>query len=218
MSNNESFIDEVSEEVRRDKLYGYLRRYGWIAIAAVLLIVGAASWIEYRNTQARKQAQATGDALIAALNAEDPAVRASELQAVEVAGPAIVVQALLAAATQEEAGDIEAARTTLDGVATNADVSALYRDVAALKSAMLPTEDTAAKLLALDQLAQPGRPFRLLALEQKAYVEVASGEIDAAIATLNSIAEDAEVTRGLRERAQTMMVSLGEPLPVPDTQ
>lgn len=218
MSNNESFIDEVAEEVRRDKLYGYLRRYGWIAVAAVLLIVGAASWIEYRNAQARNQAQANGDALIAALNETDPAARAAEMQAASVDGPAAIVQALLSAAMQEEADDIDAARATLDALATNPDTPELYRDVAALKSAMLPSDDTQAKLLALEQLSQPGRPFRLLALEQKAYIEVAGGEVDAAIATLNSIVEDASVTRGLQERAQTLMVSLGAPLPTQDTQ
>ena len=36
MSETDSFIDEVNEEVRRDRLYGALRRYGWIAILAVL--------------------------------------------------------------------------------------------------------------------------------------------------------------------------------------
>ena len=40
MSETDSFIDEVNEEVRRDRLYAALRRYGWIAIVAVLAIVG----------------------------------------------------------------------------------------------------------------------------------------------------------------------------------
>ena len=38
MSDTDSFIDEVSEEVRRDKLFGYIRKYGWIAITSVLLL------------------------------------------------------------------------------------------------------------------------------------------------------------------------------------
>ncbi len=36
MSNNDSFIDEVNEEVRRDKLYALFRKYGWIGVVAVL--------------------------------------------------------------------------------------------------------------------------------------------------------------------------------------
>ena len=30
MHDSDSFISEVSEEVRRDRLYAALRRYGWL--------------------------------------------------------------------------------------------------------------------------------------------------------------------------------------------
>ena len=36
MSDTDSFIDEVNEEVRRDRLYHLLRRYGWIAALAIV--------------------------------------------------------------------------------------------------------------------------------------------------------------------------------------
>jgi fermentation-respiration switch protein FrsA (DUF1100 family) len=42
VSDTDSFIDEVTEEVRRDRLFGLMKRYGWIAALAVLLIVGGA--------------------------------------------------------------------------------------------------------------------------------------------------------------------------------
>ena len=71
MSDSESFINEVTEEVRREKLFGYLRRYGWIGVAAVLLLVGGAAWNEYRNAQERDAAQAIGDALTTVLNGSD---------------------------------------------------------------------------------------------------------------------------------------------------
>ena len=44
MSDTDSFIEEVTEEVRRDRLYGLLRRYGWIAALVIILIGGGASW------------------------------------------------------------------------------------------------------------------------------------------------------------------------------
>ncbi|WP_159075214.1 hypothetical protein [Celeribacter baekdonensis] len=40
MSQTDSFIDEVTEEVRRDKFYAFLRRFGWIGILAVCVLVG----------------------------------------------------------------------------------------------------------------------------------------------------------------------------------
>lgn len=215
MSNSDSFIDEVTEEVRREKLYGYLRRYGWIAVAAVLLLVGGAAFNEFRNAQARDAAQATGDALLAALEETDPDARAAAILEVEADGAGASVTRLLQASTQEEAGDIEGAAATLNAVVVDGDAPEMYRDLAAIKAAMLPIADTAARRSALEALSQPGQPFQLLALEQLAYMTLATGDTEAALVTLRQIEEDATVSRGLLERVQTLMVALGEPLPEP---
>lgn len=218
VSESDSFINEVSEEVRREKLYGYLRRYGWIGVACVLLLVGGAAWNEYRSAQARNTAQATGDALLAALEQNDPAARALAIADVPAQEAAVAVTLLLQAATQQEVGDVVGAAETLNALAINQDVPEMYRDIAAFKAAILPADDVAARLLALEALAQPGQPFRLLALEQIAYITLEGGNADGAIAVLRQIEEDAAVTRGLRERVQALMVALGEQLPVPVDQ
>ncbi len=52
MSNNDSFIDEVTEEVRRDRLFGLYRKYGWIGLVLILGIVGgtaANEWLKSRD-------------------------------------------------------------------------------------------------------------------------------------------------------------------------
>lgn len=218
VSNSDSFIDEVTEEVRREKLYGHLRRYGWIAVVVVLGIVGGAAWNEYSNAQARKAAQATGDALLAALNENDPADRAAVIATVEAAGSAAAVTALLTASTQEEAGDVPAALATLTALAADQDVPEMYRDLAAFKAAMLPSDDAAARLATLETLSQPGQPFRLLALEQMAYATLETGDTEGAITLMRQINEDAALTRGLRERVQTLMVALGETPPETEIQ
>ena len=218
MSDSDSFINEVTEEVRREKLFGYLRRYGWIGVAAVLLLVGGAAWNEYRNAQERATAQATGDAIMAALEEADPASRAAAMAKIEAEGAAVAVTLLLQASTQEEAGDIAGASATLNTVAVNPDVPAMYRELASFKMAMLPIEDTGARRTQLEALSQPGEPFRLLALEQLAYLSLTEGDNDAALGLLRQIEEDAGVTRGLRERVQSLMVAMGEPLPDPVSQ
>ena len=63
---SDSFISEVSEEVRRDRLYAALRRYGWLIAAAGLLIVGGAAVNAWRKARQRAQAEAAGDAMRAA--------------------------------------------------------------------------------------------------------------------------------------------------------
>ena len=44
MSDTDSFIDEVSEEVRRDRLFVLMRKWGWIPILLVVLLVGGATF------------------------------------------------------------------------------------------------------------------------------------------------------------------------------
>lgn len=218
MSNSDSFIDEVADEVRRDKLYGYLRRYGWIAVLCVLALVGAAAWNEYSSAQDRATAEATGDAILAALQEDAPEARAEAIATVSADGDAAAVIALLQAATQEEAGDATAAAATLENLAADPAAPAIYRDLAAFKAAMLPTGDVDARLAALEALAMPGQPFRLLAMEQMAYISLDAGDTESAIAMLRSLVEDAAVSRSLQDRVQTLMVALGEPLPEAATQ
>ncbi|MEM8732099.1 MAG: hypothetical protein AAGF79_19470, partial [Pseudomonadota bacterium] len=100
MSNTDSFIDEVTEEVRKDRLYGLARKYGWIAILAVVLIVAGAAWNEYNKSRTQAAAEALGDGITAALAANDAAGRALALQSIEtdVPGGQAVVGFLEAAA------------------------------------------------------------------------------------------------------------------------
>ena len=56
-------MQEVSDEVRRDKLFGFFRRYAWVGIGLVLLLVGAAGVNEYLKSQQKLNAELNGDQL-----------------------------------------------------------------------------------------------------------------------------------------------------------
>jgi len=210
VSNPDSFIDEVTEEVRRDRLYATLRRWGWVAILLVILVVGGTAWQQVSKAREMQAAQARGDALLAALEVSDPAARAETLAAVEVDGPAAAVAGLLTAAAQEEAGDTAAAVATLEGVAANMNAEPIYRELAQLKALLLDEGLTPSdRAEALKPLAQPGAPFRLVAIEAQALAQVAAGQTEDALATLSLLVEDAEVSGGLRDRASALIVALG---------
>ncbi len=209
MSETDNFINEVSDEVRRDALFQYIRRYGWIAVALVLLLVGGAAWNEYQKAQQTAAAQNAGDTLIAAMSADDNAARIAALSGADLEGPSSVVGTLLLANAQIEDANYAAATDALGQVVTESDVPQIYADIAALKAAMLPSEDIDARAAALEALAQPGAPFALLAQEQLALMAVDSGDVEGAIEGFKNIAQDASATRGLRERAQAMYVALG---------
>lgn len=209
MSNPDSFIDEVTEEVRRDKLFAAFRRYGWIAVLAVLGIVGGAAWNEWQKAQAVARAQAFGDALFAALDAPTPEARQTALAAIPASGEQVAVRALHEAA--DPATDRAAALAALDRVAGDATLPVVWRDLAVLRRVgLLGAEmDAAARRAALDPIAVPGRPFRPLALEQLAYIAVETGDKAGALAQLEALVVDQEATPGLRVRAQQMIQALG---------
>lgn len=215
MSNTDSFIDEVTEEVRRDRLFGLMRRYGWIAVLAILLLVGGAAWNEWRKAQDRAAAQALGDAVLVALATEDRAARAAALDAITAPGAQAASVIALLAAAEEAADSPEAAAQRLLALADRSDVEAVYRDIATLKAVMLPGSglDAEARRGRLTGLALSGGVLRLLAEEQLALIDLETGNREAALERLAAIASDAEATMGLRRRVTQVIVALGEELP-----
>ena len=211
MSNTDSFIDEVNEEVRKDRLFALMRRYGWIAILLVLLLVGGAAFREYRLAQNRAAAQDTGDQILAALQLEEADARVAALAEVSSDGDVAAIVAMLAASGDEDAGNAGLARAELQNIAQNGAISRHVRELAALKLVMLSADDMTLdeRMIALTPLAAPGAPYRLLAEEQIALVEIAQGKPDAAIERLRLVSEDIEVTQGLRQRALDVIVALG---------
>ncbi len=212
MSEQDSFINEVSEEVRKDRLYRLFKRYGWIAALGIVVIVGGAAWNEWRKAQATAAAQGAGDAILAAFEG-DAEARAAALAAIEPgdneARNAILalMQAEAALATEDRAGSV----ALLESLAGDASAPRPYRDLATLKAVILGagTTDPEDRIARLNALALGGGSFRLLASEQIALAEIEMGDREAALARLREINADAETSQDLRRRASQLIVALG---------
>ncbi|MFK7871119.1 MAG: tetratricopeptide repeat protein [Roseobacter sp.] len=212
MSDTESFIEEVNDEVRRDRLFGLLKKYGWIGGLVVVLIVGGAAWSEYQKAQARAQAEALGDAMLTALASDEAETRSAALAELSVENPtAQALVAMLTAAQAQQAGEAENAAAQLDAIASNGEIPEIYRQIASFKSLTLQAEtlDAATRRQGYEALSLAGSPLRLLAVEQLALMDVAGGDKDAAIDRYQSILEDAAVTSDLQQRALQVIVALG---------
>lgn len=212
MSDTDSFIEEVTDEVRRDRLFALMRKYGWIGIVAVLLIVGGASWNEYTKAKRQAAAQALGDAVVSALETDDASGRADALAAIDtdMPGGAAVIEFMRASALLE-AGQVGPAIDALDTIAVNGEIPQIYRDIAAFKALTLKSESAAPEELrtGFEALALPGNQMRLLAEEQLALLDMRDGNAQAAIDRLQAIIDDAEVSAGLQQRAAQVIVALG---------
>jgi hypothetical protein len=217
LSNNESFIDEVTEEVRRDKLFKAFRKYGWVGILLVLGIVGGTVWNEWQKSRSAARAETFGDAVSSALELPDPASRRAALVAVPADGAQAAILQLMLASDPED--DKAATLAALDGVIADTAQPALYRDLATLRRVVVAGDamPIADRRTALDGIAVAGRPFRVLAQEQLAYLLIEEGKADAAIATLQALAQDQEASPALRGRVGQVIVALGGEVPQPAT-
>jgi hypothetical protein len=211
VSNSDSFIDEVTEDLRRDRLFGLMRRYGWIAVIAILVLVGGAAWNEWQKVQRQAAAETAGTSLLAALRQPDAGARAAAISALEVRGGEAAAVLLIEAASLVEAGDAAAADARLRTVADDPAHPRVWRDLAALKRVMIAGSALAAadRAAVLDALAAPGAPFRILALEQRALALVAAGDRDGAITVLEDLMVDQESSPEVRVRSAQILVALG---------
>ena len=209
MSNPESFIDEVTEEVRRDKLYAAFRKYGWIGVLIVLGVVGGTAWTEWRKSSAETAAMAFGDAVMAATELQTPAERRAALDAIQATGDRAMILDMMRATDPAE--DREATLAALARVEADAKAPQAWRDLATLRRVLVQGKDLALadRRAALESLARPGGTFRTLAAEQLAYLLVEEGKTADAIKGLEALLQDQEATQSLRARARQMIIALG---------
>ena len=67
MVESESFIKEVSEEVKRDKLFKILNKFKLPLFALIILLVGAVGGYEYYKFSKKARAQKNGEFLVSVM-------------------------------------------------------------------------------------------------------------------------------------------------------
>lgn len=218
MSNTDSFVDEVTDAVRRDRLFAAFRKYGWIGVVVVVLVVGGAAWSEWQKSRAEGRAQAFGDAALAAMAKTDPAERMAALSAIPTDADQKALQALLLSSAPD--GDKVASLAALDALIADGTQPQVYRDLAVLRRVGLAGTDQplADRRTALEGVAIPGRPFRTLAQEQLAYLLIEEGRKDEALAALIALVQDQEAPPGMRRRLGLVIIALGGVVPEPAVQ
>lgn len=209
VSNNDSFIDEVNDELRRDRLFAAFRTYGWIGGLLILFIVGGAAWNEWQKARHRASSEAFGDVVLAALSG-DEAKRAEALAGVQVAPEQAPVLALIRSADSLAGRDPKGAAAILAPIASDSTLAPVYRHLALYKQALIEAAlAPEQRAVALAELTAPGAPYRTLGVELQALDLVGAGKREDALAMLKTLSEDAQVTQALRQRVQQMMVALG---------
>ena len=210
MSNNESFIQEVSEEVRRDRLYRILKKWGWIGIAVIVALVGGASFNEWNKDSKMNSARNLGDRVLSGVSNKDP-IELKEIETSNISQD-IFIKNLLSAILLSD-NKLDASKKALEEIRDLPSITKTYRELNAFKLGLLLLKEdnltSDERFGVFEEFVEPGSPFRLLAKEQQALLLIEQGKLELAIIALSEISVDSETTASLKRRVTQLRISLG---------
>ena len=209
MAEQDSFIQEVTEEVRRDRMFAVWKKYGPIAIGAVVLLIAGTAAKGWWDSRIEAEKQQLGSRMLAAAEIEDPIDAAEAFSALAAEGGYAypVLAKLRAAQSFAAGGEVERAIALYEEVSAAGDADARLRELAQLRIVMLQSEtaEPASLLSRLAELSAPGAPWRMTALEFEAAAHLRAGDADAAIASLQSIIDDEAALPTAAARARELI-------------
>lgn len=214
--DGETFLREVDDELRREQMTHFMKRYGWALVAAVLLMLaGIGGWIWWK-ARAAAAAEVQGESLIAALDSLEAGNRAAATPKLDaLAGgdvPAYRAASLFARAnSQTAAGNAPAAIATLRSIAANQDFDESYRQAALIRQTQLEFDSLPPQQVVqrLRPLARPGSPWLGSAGEMLGVAYLKMHRPDLAGPVFASVGRDENVPPSIRTRAVQMAGSLG---------
>jgi hypothetical protein len=214
--DQDTFLREVDEELRRDQLNQFVSRYGWHLLAAVLLVLAAIGG--YIWWQGRQQAQREGEAetLLEALQKAEagnrPAAAAKAAEIADSDADGYRVAALFMRASNEaESGNAAAAVATLKTMSDDEGLAEPYRQAALVRQTILEYDRLQPQqvIQRLGPLARPGQAWFGTAGEMVAMAHLRLRQNDRAAQLFARIARDESVPASIRTRAVQMAGSLG---------
>jgi hypothetical protein len=208
VSENESFIDEVTEEVRRDKLYLFLRKYGWVGVIAIVSIVLGSVLIEFRANSRNNAAEQLGDLLVKSLSnvAQDNSDSVQGLS--EFLDSKSIISLIFQAKNFEMQLKHEDASRVYDAIIDSDGVPSGIRNFLKFKQLLLSKEDPIKMEKLLLELISPDSSFNLLALEQKVLFNISDGDLEAAFSNLDLILNDPAASQGLKSRISQVKAAM----------
>ncbi|WP_421853304.1 tetratricopeptide repeat protein [Oricola sp.] len=210
--SDDSFIREVEEELRSDRLRNLWERFGILIIAAAVAVVLVTAGYQGYNYYTQNRASASGDRFLAALNDAregDTEAALSALQALEREGHGAypVLARMRAATLLQQQGDADGAVAAFDAVAAETSAPDVIRDMARLRAAyiLLDTGGRADVAQRAEPLAADNNPVRHSAREVLGLAAWKEGRLSDARILFQQIVDDTAAPRNIVQRASMML-------------
>lgn len=214
--DDDAFLREVDEELRRDQLNSIFARYGWWIIGGALFLlaaVGGGIWWNHRqDVKAGEQSAKLVQAIeqLEANNARGASATIDELASSDRA--AYRYSALfLRANAQIQTNAIPAAIATLGSIAADENAPQPYRDAALIRQTQLEYDQLqpAQVVQRLQGYAQAGNPWLGTTGEMVAVALIRQQRLPQAAQILSAMARDPSVPESIKSRAIQMASALG---------
>ncbi len=213
---NESFLREVDENLRRERMETFAKVYAkWIVAAVLVFLAAVGGYLYWQDRQAKQAAQQSEELskIYDKIGAGKIEEAKADLKPMESAGNAMVraLALLTEAAIALDANDRETALGHYRTLASDDDLPEAYRNLALVRSTSLEfdrlkPEEVVARL---EPLAKPGNPWFGSAGELTAMAYLKQGQQDKAGRLFAAIAQDKNVPETIRSRAVQIAGTLG---------
>lgn len=215
--NEQTFFREVDEELRRDQLSGFWRRYGRLVMVAIVVALLVLAGYLYWQHDREKRAGVDGELLSGALrdvadNRPDAARPAlAKLADSDFAGYRAAAR-LTTAALVLDKGDPKAAATQYGAVAADASLPEPFRDLALVRQTAVQYDTLPPQMVVdrLKPLAVAGNPWFGSAGELVALAYRKMGKTDLSGQMFVAMAKDKTVPETIRARAVRLAGEMGQ--------
>lgn len=210
--SDDSFIREVDEELRSERVQNLWNQYGKLLIAAaVSIVVGVGAYVGYQKYSDNLAAQA-GDAFMKAVRLAETGKTDEALAAFgEIAkdgSPAYKALAQMRSAAElSKQGKQTEAVAAYDAVAQMGGADENLKAIARLRAgAILVDEGSVTEVQArVGPLSGPGAPYRASAREYLALAHYKAGDLEQAAKLFNEIRTDSGTPRAMSQRVLLML-------------
>lgn len=214
-TSEDSFLREVDEELRRDQLSGFWKRWGrWVVAAIGLGLAALAGWLIWQDRQykaASVESEQLDDALSKATTGNDAGTRKALEPLKTSSNEGYRATALLTdAALLLQKKDLDGAAKIYGQIATDETIPEPWRNLALVRQTAVQFDRTAPDevIARLSPLAIKGNPWFGSAGEMVAIAYLKKNRIQPAAKMFADIAADETVPETIRGRAANMAASL----------
>lgn len=213
---NETFLREVDENLRRDKMRDFGKKYGRWLIAAALLFIAASGgviwWQQHQRNVAEQQVETISQAYQDIAQSQDARAQATLQPLTDSRSDAVRATAEFTnAALAIEKGDLPKATTIYGQLAADASLPQAYRDAALLRETALNFDKMKPQdvIDRLAPLAKPGNAWYGSAGEITALALIKLNRKPEAGRIFAALAKDKDIPPNIRDRSLQIAGSLG---------